>query len=69
MPTAICPECSEEVYLDAESEQGDTLVCDECSAKLVVVGLDPFEVDAADDADAEPDYDDDAADPYTDPNY
>lgn len=53
MPTAICPECSEEVYVDADSEQGDTVVCDECSSKLVVVGLDPFEVDLVEDEDDE----------------
>ena len=37
MPTANCPECEEEVYVDAESEQGDTVSCDECGAALVVV--------------------------------
>ena len=45
MPTSVCPECSEEVFVDSESEQGDTVVCEECSSKLVVVGLDPFELD------------------------
>ena len=45
MPTAICPECDEEVYVDAESEQGDRVTCDECSSTLVIVGLDPIEVD------------------------
>lgn len=45
MPTAICPECDEEVYVDAESEQGDVVTCDECGTKLVVVGLDPIELD------------------------
>jgi lysine biosynthesis protein LysW len=45
MPTSVCPECSEEVYVDAESEQGDNVVCDECGSKLVVVGLDPVELD------------------------
>jgi lysine biosynthesis protein LysW len=67
MPTAICPECSEEVYLDADSEQGDTVVCDECATKLVVVGLDPFEVDPVEEeegSDLE-----DTADPYADPDY
>jgi lysine biosynthesis protein LysW len=48
MPTITCPECSEEVFVDAESEQGDIVRCEECAAKLVVVGLDPFELDAAD---------------------
>ena len=45
MPTSICPDCSEEVYVDIESEQGDNVVCDECGSKLVVVGLDPVELD------------------------
>ncbi len=45
MPTSICPECEEEVYVDAESEQGDRVSCDECGSVLVVVGLDPIELD------------------------
>ena len=45
MPTAICPECDEEVYVDAESEQGDIVTCDECASRLEVVGLDPVELD------------------------
>ncbi len=45
MPTAVCPECDEEVYVDADSEQGDTVTCDECGAVLEVVGLDPIELD------------------------
>ena len=45
MPTAVCPECDEEVYVDADSEQGDTVTCDECGSELEVVGLDPIELD------------------------
>ena len=45
MPTTICPECDEDVYVDAESEQGDIVTCDECGSRLEVVGLDPIEVD------------------------
>ena len=52
MPTSVCPECSEEVFVDSEIEQGDNVVCDECNAKLVVVGLDPIELDLHDDDDA-----------------
>ena len=54
MPTSICPECSEEVYVDAESEQGDNVICDECGAKLVVVGLDPVELDPQEEAESDP---------------
>ena len=45
MPTTICPECDEEVYVDADSEQGDVVSCDECGTDLEVVGLDPIELD------------------------
>ena len=51
MPTSICPDCSEEVYVDAESEQGDNVICDECGSKLVVVGLDPVELDLHEEVD------------------
>jgi alpha-aminoadipate/glutamate carrier protein LysW len=63
MPTAVCPECDEEVYVDADSEQGDTVTCDECGTELEVVGLDPIELDAyvggGDLDDDESDYNDD----------
>jgi alpha-aminoadipate/glutamate carrier protein LysW len=45
MPTATCPECEEKVYVDAESEQGDVVSCDECGVDLEIVGLDPVELD------------------------
>ena len=57
MPTSICPECSENIFVDAETEQGGVVVCDECGASLVVVGLDPIELDLHD----EPDHDDPTA--------
>jgi alpha-aminoadipate/glutamate carrier protein LysW len=50
MPTAICPECDEEVYVDADSEQGDVVSCDECGADLEIVGLDPIELDIHEDS-------------------
>ncbi len=57
MPTAICPECNEEVYVDADAEQSDVVNCDECGTSLVVVGLDPVELDIYDE-DAGTDLDD-----------
>jgi lysine biosynthesis protein LysW len=62
MPTSICPECDEEVFVEAESEQGDRVSCDECGSRLVVVGLDPIELDLLEENEAEdygdePDYD------------
>ena len=59
MPTSICPECSEEVFVDAESTQGDSVTCDECASKLVVVGLDPFELDLYEESDGDGVSDDD----------
>lgn len=62
MPTANCPECSEEVYVDAETEQGDVVSCDECGTDLEIVGLDPVELDIYeedyDDFDDDDDFDD-----------
>lgn len=53
MPTSICPECTEEVFVDAETEQGDSVSCDECGTKLVVVGLDPIELDVFEESDSD----------------
>lgn len=58
MPTSICPECDEEVFVDAESEQGDRVSCDECGSSLVVVGLDPIELDLYEESESD-DYNDD----------
>jgi alpha-aminoadipate carrier protein LysW len=57
MPTTICPECSEDVYVDADSEQGDVISCDECGTDLEIVGLDPIELDIHEEGDSE-DFDD-----------
>jgi len=37
----------------AEIEQGDNVACDECNSRLVVVGLDPIELDLQEESDAE----------------
>lgn len=58
MPTTACPECSENVYVDSESEQGDIISCDECGTELEIVGLDPIELDIYNEDDYD-DYDDD----------
>ena len=64
MPTSNCPECEEEVYVDADAEQGDTVTCDECGSSLTVVGLDPIELDLREEADVVDDLLDDDDDPY-----
>ncbi len=45
MPTVVCPECKEDVFVDADSEQGEVFSCDECGVDLELVGLDPIELD------------------------
>ena len=62
MPTANCPECEEEVYVDADAEQGDTVSCDECGSSLTVVGLDPIELDLREETDEEEEIIDDGFD-------
>lgn len=64
MPTSICPECKEEVYVDAECEQGDVAVCGECGSSLVVVGLDPIELDLKDESDGDDSKDQDGFQSY-----
>ncbi len=68
MPTTSCPECSEEVFVDADSEQGDIVPCDECGSSLIVVGLDPIELDVKSEDDDHPDKGDDY-DSYPDGDY
>jgi alpha-aminoadipate carrier protein LysW len=58
MPATACPECEEKVFVDAESEQGDIVTCEECGADLEVVGLDPIELDLYEEKDVLDDTDD-----------
>ena len=62
MPTTACPECSEDVYVDADSEQGDVISCLECGTDLEIVGLDPIELDIYEEDDD--DFKDDTVDEY-----
>ena len=45
MPIAVCPECQAEIHVDEDIDKGETLNCEECDARLEVVGLDPIELD------------------------
>jgi alpha-aminoadipate/glutamate carrier protein LysW len=51
MPSAVCPECDELVYVDPSTEQGELIRCDECETDLVLVGLDPIELDPHEEVD------------------
>jgi lysine biosynthesis protein LysW len=58
VPLAVCPECEAEIHVDEDLDKGDTVRCEECEAKLEVVGLDPIELDLVID-DGEDDYNED----------
>jgi alpha-aminoadipate carrier protein LysW len=47
VPLAACPECGAEIHVDDDIDKGELLQCEECEAKLEVVGLDPVELDLA----------------------
>jgi lysine biosynthesis protein LysW len=64
MPTAICPECETDVFVEADSEQGSIVTCDECHTKLELVGLDPIELDVSETEGVIDDYADDEVDAY-----
>ena len=60
MAMAICPACDAEVEVDElDADVGDELSCPDCGQNLVVNGIDPIELDVADDEDDDEDDDDD----------
>jgi alpha-aminoadipate carrier protein LysW len=59
VPTGTCPECDADVHVDSDADKGDSVLCDECGTELEVVGLDPLELDIAEEEDLDDDDDDD----------
>jgi alpha-aminoadipate carrier protein LysW len=58
-----CPVCDGAIDVDEEDvDEGDTLSCDECGADLRVTGVDPVELESAEDLDEDEDEDDILAD-------
>lgn len=54
-----CPVCDAVVDIDEDDvDEGDTLSCDECGATLTVAGLDPLELESADEDEEEEDEED-----------
>ena len=65
MPLGTCPECEAEVHVDTDADKGDVVTCEECTTDLEIVGLDPVELDIAeDDAEDEEDYGDEDDEEY-----
>jgi len=49
-----CPECDAQIDVEEdELDEGDLITCDECGAELRVLGLDPLELESAEDEDDE----------------
>ena len=49
-----CPECDGVMDVDEdELDEGDTVSCDECGADLRVVGVDPVELESAEELEEE----------------
>jgi alpha-aminoadipate carrier protein LysW len=62
VPTATCPECEADVHVDTDADKGDLVSCEECGADLEIVGLDPVELDLAEEEEDEEDFDYDEED-------
>jgi len=64
MPTGICPECDEEVYIDPDLEQGEVITCEQCGIELEIINTSPIELGLYEGyMDEEPDeYDDELLD-------
>jgi alpha-aminoadipate carrier protein LysW len=58
VPVGTCPDCEAEVHVDLDADKGDTVTCDECSTQLEIVGLDPVELDIAEEDHLDGDADD-----------
>jgi alpha-aminoadipate carrier protein LysW len=49
-----CPSCDAAIDVDQdELDEGDSLTCEECGADLTVSGLDPLELESAEDEEEE----------------
>jgi alpha-aminoadipate carrier protein LysW len=47
-----CPECDTQIDVDEEElDEGDLITCEECGAELKVLGLNPLELEVADEED------------------
>jgi len=64
VPMASCPECDVEIHVDEDVDKGDFVDCEECDSRLVVVGLDPIELDVSYEDEDDEDYYDDDDDSY-----
>ncbi|MGH9660562.1 MAG: hypothetical protein ACRD96_18580 [Bryobacteraceae bacterium] len=56
-----CPVCDSDIDVEeSDVDEGDTLSCDECGADLRVKGVNPLEIESADETEEDEDEDDDS---------
>ncbi len=54
-----CPLCDAPIDVEEEElDEGDPLICEECGANLLVTGVDPLEIESADEEEEDEDEDD-----------
>ncbi len=54
-----CPLCDAPIDVEEEElDEGDPLICEECGANLIVTGVDPLEIESAEEEDEDEDEDD-----------
>lgn len=57
---AKCPLCDGAIDVEEEDlDQGDVFACDECGAEIQVAGVNPLELEAAEEEDLDDDEEDD----------
>ncbi len=64
MPTGTCPECEADVHVDTDADKGEITTCDECGTELEIVGLDPVELDIAEEDEDADDLEDEEDEDY-----
>jgi len=54
-----CPLCDAPIDVEEEElDEGDPLICEECGANLIVTGVDPLEIESAEEEEEDEDEED-----------
>ena len=47
MSTVLCPECEADITLEANTEEGEIVICPDCGVELEVTSLEPATLELA----------------------
>ena len=54
-----CPKCEADIDVEEEDlSEGESLICEDCGARLTVIGLEPLEIEEESDGDDDEDFED-----------